>query len=80
MEKLQNFGWELNPKKINCDFMTMSFDTTKLGKKHLKAAIHPYDHTVRPQIVTKKTCSHYHSLISEFKKLPNSFCNSQRES
>jgi carbamoyltransferase len=59
----------LNPKKINCDFMTMSFDTTKLGKKHLKAAIHPYDHTIRPQIVTKKTCSHYHSLISEFKKL-----------
>ena len=59
----------INSKKINCDFMTMSFDTTQLGKKHLKAAIHPYDHTIRPQIVNKKTCYHYYSLISEFKKL-----------
>tara|TARA_Y100000590_G_scaffold428325_1_gene539501 strand:+ start:1382 stop:3229 length:1848 start_codon:yes stop_codon:yes gene_type:complete len=58
-----------NPKKINCDFMTISFDTTDLGKKHLKAAIHPYDNTVRPQVVTKKTCVDYFNLINEFKKI-----------
>jgi len=58
-----------NPKKINCNFMTMSFDTTMLGKKHLKAAIHPYDNTVRPQIVNKNTCNDYFNLICEFKKL-----------
>ena len=33
--------------------MTVSFDTTNLGKKHFKAAIHPYDFTIRPQRVSK---------------------------
>lgn len=59
----------INSKNINCNFMTMSFDTTKLGKKHLKAAIHPYDNTVRPQIVNKNTCKDYYRLIKEFQKL-----------
>ena len=59
----------INKKKINCDFMTMSFDTTEIGKKHLKAAIHPYDGTIRPQVVSKKTCNDYYNLISEFKKI-----------
>ena len=58
-----------NPKKINCDFMTMSFDTTTFGKKHLRAAIHPYNNTIRPQIVSKNTCKDYFRLINEFKKL-----------
>lgn len=59
----------INKKNINCDFMTMSFDTTEIGKKHLKAAIHPYDGTIRPQVVSKKTCNDYYNLISEFKKI-----------
>jgi carbamoyltransferase len=58
-----------NPKKNNCDFMTMSFDTTDLGKKHLKATMHPYDKTVRPQVVSRKTCNHYYNLINEFRKI-----------
>jgi carbamoyltransferase len=59
----------INPKKISSDFMTIAFDTTPLGKKHLKAAIHPEDFTSRPQIVDKKINPKYHNLIKEFKKI-----------
>ncbi|MDC0250824.1 hypothetical protein OAK11_01725 [Candidatus Pelagibacter sp.] len=58
----------LNPKNIPSNFMTTCFDTTEIGKKHLKAAIHPYDFTVRPQIVTKQTCPAYYMLIEKFYK------------
>ncbi len=59
----------VNPKKIASDYMTMAFETTNLGKKHLRAAIHPEDYTVRPQIVDKKLNLKYYNLIWEFKKL-----------
>ena len=49
--------------------MTICFNSTDLAKSHLRAATHPYDYTVRPQRVTKKTCPKYHGLISEFYKL-----------
>ena len=58
----------INPKNISSSFMTTCYDTTEIGKKHLKAAIHPYDFTVRPQIVTKKTCPVYYNLIEKFYK------------
>ena len=58
----------LNPKNIPSSFMTTCYDTTEIGKKHLRAAIHPYDFTVRPQIVTKKTCPAYYMLIEKFHK------------
>ena len=32
-----------------------------------EAAVHPYDYTIRPQLVDKKTCKNYYKLISEFK-------------
>ena len=48
--------------------MTSCVEATNLGKKHLKAAIHPSDGTVRPQIVTKKKNSDYYQLISAFKQ------------
>ena len=31
-----------NPKKNNCNFMTMSFDTTNLGRKHFRARTFSY--------------------------------------
>jgi len=49
--------------------MTIGYDSTDLGKKHLKAAIHPYDKTVRPQFVDKNVNPDYHALISEFEKI-----------
>ena len=59
----------VNPKKISSDFMTTCFESTKLARKHLIAAMHPYDYTLRPQMVTKKTCKIYYKLIKEFKKI-----------
>ncbi|MBI4039373.1 hypothetical protein HY388_00915 [Candidatus Daviesbacteria bacterium] len=58
-----------NPKKISAPYMIMTFDTTKLGKKDLKAAIHPYDFTCRPQVLEKSWNVKYYSLIEAFEKL-----------
>jgi len=49
--------------------MTIAFDTTKKGQSHLKAAIHPEDLTVRPQMVRHKINPSYYNLIKEFKKI-----------
>lgn len=58
-----------NPKKIDAPYMVLTFDSLKDAKKDLPAAIHPYDLTVRPQIVSKSMNPTYHKLISEFAKL-----------
>ena len=59
----------INEKNIDTNYMTMSFDSTIIAQKHFKAAIHPYDQTIRPQSVSKKTCPSYYKLIKEFKKI-----------
>ena len=59
----------INPKNIDCPHMTVAFDTTKLGQKHFKAAIHPYDYTMRPQLLRKGDNKNLHNLIKEFEKL-----------
>ena len=50
-------------------FMTIACDTTKIGKKTIPAAVHPFDKTGRPQLVTKKSNENYYNLINEFKKI-----------
>lgn len=59
----------INPKKIISPYMTIAFDSTDIAKKHLAAAIHPADQTMRPQFVDRSHNSDYHTLISEFEKL-----------
>lgn len=59
----------VNPKNIFAPYMAITFDTTDLAREHLVAAIHPYDFTSRPQIVSKDWNPSYYYLISEFKKL-----------
>lgn len=59
----------LNPKHLPAPYMTIAFDTTELGRAHLRAAIHPADFTARPQIVTKETNPAYYELIKAFEKL-----------
>jgi len=58
-----------NPKNIYAPYMIITFNTTEKGRKELKAGIHPYDFTIRPQVVRKEWNLKYHYLISEFKKL-----------
>lgn len=59
----------VNPKNIASDYMIMSFDSTPLAVKHLRAAMHPYDFTIRPQLVNKAWNPKYHKVIREFEKL-----------
>jgi carbamoyltransferase len=59
----------INPKGLDAPYMTMAFDSTPLAQEHLAAAIHPYDKTVRPQLVSRHTNPAYYELISEFEKL-----------
>ena len=58
----------VNPKGLAAKYMTLAFDSTDLGKDHLKAAIHPADATVRPQLVESEVNPEYHELISAFEK------------
>ena len=59
----------LNKKSIDCDFMTIGFDTVKKNYSKIKNGTHPYDKSVRPQILKKEFNSNYHSIIEEFRKI-----------
>ncbi len=50
-------------------YMIMAFPTKDEAKKDLKAALHPYDDTARPQMVKKDFNSDYYDLILKFKKI-----------
>ena len=56
-----------NPKKINGCFMSSAFISTLTGRERLKAAIHPKDYTIRPQVLDKKTNPDYYDLIDQFR-------------
>lgn len=58
----------VNPKGIEARYMTVAFDSTPLSREHLKAAIHPYDFTVRPQLVSQASNPEYYALIKTFEK------------
>ena len=59
----------INKKNIEANFMTLSFDSLPKGQKKIIAGMHQYDKTIRPQIVSKKTCPRYYQLIKKFKKI-----------
>jgi carbamoyltransferase len=54
-----------NPKGIRSPYMMMAFDTTS-RVEDIRAGTHPYDDTVRPQIVYEDWNPDYHRLIREF--------------
>lgn len=58
----------LNPKGAAAPFMTMAFESTPLGQEHLPAALHPADHTARPQAVNPDHNPGYYDLIKAFEK------------
>ncbi|WP_324617454.1 carbamoyltransferase C-terminal domain-containing protein [Microvirga alba] len=59
----------VNPKGTAAPYMILSFDTTKAGGESLKAGIHPYDRTCRPQVVTREDNAEYWDLIQRFAAL-----------
>ena len=58
-----------NNKNINSDYMTVAMDTNEKNYNSIKSGTHNYDHTVRPQILSKNKNSNYYNLIDNFYKL-----------
>jgi carbamoyltransferase len=58
-----------NPKNLRSEFMTIAFDTHKKNLELIRAATHPYDETVRPQILEKSYNEKYYSIIENFYKI-----------
>ncbi len=58
----------VNPKGIRSPYMMMAFDTTG-GPKELRASLHPYDCTARPQVVEESHNPSYHYLLRCFEEL-----------
>ena len=62
-----------NPKNIPSPYMMMAFDTT-YERDAIRAATHPKDHTIRPQILTRSQNPEYYSLIEQFSKISGVGC------
>ena len=56
----------VNPKNIGSPYMTIGFDCTALARKHLRAALHPADDSMRPQILEKENNERLYSLIKKY--------------
>ena len=59
-------------KNFFAPYMSITFRTKPLAEKDLIAALHPYDLTSRPQMVTKDMNQSYHNLIMEYKNITGS--------
>jgi len=59
----------INPKKIKMPYMVLAFDSTKNAEKEMIAAMHPYDKTIRPQILEREWNERYHEIIKQFQKI-----------
>ncbi|MBO6518921.1 MAG: hypothetical protein JJ900_12865 [Rhodospirillales bacterium] len=57
-----------NPKKISAPFMSIAFDSCDEHYAKVHAGSHPYDHTIRPQVVSKEAAPGYHDLIDKFRQ------------
>jgi carbamoyltransferase len=58
----------VNKKNFYAPYMVVSFDSTEYGRKNLKAAMHQYDFTIRPQVVDKDWNPGYHHVLKSFEK------------
>ena len=54
--------------KLNYKFMTNCVETNKNFRNKIIAAIHPYDKTCRPQILSRRDNYFYYDLINKFGK------------
>ena len=55
----------LNPKGVPMPYMILTCDTTE-RRGEIAAAIHPFDFTVRPQVVAYDWNPRYHTVLREF--------------
>lgn len=59
----------LNPKRLAAPHMILTFDTTDKAREEIAAGLHPFDHTCRPQLVSKKANPSYYRLLQHFREL-----------
>lgn len=59
----------VNPKKVTSPQMTIAFQTTELGRKHLFAGVHPADGTARAQILSHEHNPSLYSFIEEYARM-----------
>ena len=59
----------INPKTLKAPYMTIAFETKPLAEEHLKAGIHQYDLTARPQLVNRQSNPEYYKVMKAFNEL-----------
>lgn len=57
-----------NPKKIEAPYMAFAFPSLAQAHHDLRAAIHPYDKTLRPQVLGKDANPSYYRLLKNFQE------------
>jgi len=55
-----------DPAKVNGQYMIVGFNGTELAEKHLGAAMHPYDSSIRPQLLSRFQNPEYHKILDIF--------------
>jgi len=58
----------INPKNASAPYMILAFPSTMMGQKHLRAAMHPADKTLRPQLLDRDWNPEYHAILKGFEK------------
>ena len=58
----------MNPKRIPAPYMILAFDSTG-RREEFRAACHPYDLTIRPQVVYQDWNLSYYDLLEAFESL-----------
>lgn len=53
-------------RRVQAPYMITAFDATRLGRQHLRAAMHQGDHTIRPQVLEEYVNPSYYRLIKAF--------------
>lgn len=59
----------LNPKNMAAPFMIITFDSTSRAQDDLRGAMHPYDKTLRPQVINMSTNPYYYQILKEYERL-----------
>lgn len=56
----------VNPKHALAPYMALAFDTVPQAREAVAAGIHPYDWTMRPQVVSADDNPRYHAIVRAF--------------
>lgn len=64
-------NWEMYKKKAydSSKYMILTYNTTELARKHLRAAIHQKDFTMRPQLVDQDDSGDMYKLLKYYEEL-----------